>query len=749
MSVTIQCPHCHKSLVLQEVSADAVAEFQCPFCGKVFQIGHEPDETGGTTTTGASGASGAMASGLRDTVGHMPSSAQVGLPSGAASSTESTPNDPSTSGEPGASAAGHSTEVAVADGTNVSSVLTGAIGLVVTVLLYLVVLRPLQDTHAGTLLVKRGWIPYAITFLAAWSVTILLFKWIKLRRQKASLLLPIIPEQVGTRITRHNAPLFSDHVRKLLTRRPQSFLLRRILQGLDHLQSRQNAQEVTAFLESQSCIDATAVESSYSLLRVFIWTIPILGFIGTVMGIGQAVGGFSGAIGTAQDLEVIKSSLASVTTGLAVAFDTTLLALVVSVLLMFPVNSLQKAEEDVLSQVDQYCNEYFVRRLDDEGATPLSRETVEQAVASGLAKHAAELDVWQARLESAGETITRQVVSGLETVHRQLQDDYQQHMQQAQALLEASGQERAALVTQTREVQEAQTRQLASLLSAMSETAQRIQGQIGALQESQVQHFQDVVVDLAERLDGLQRQMVSKQEAELADQHQLAARCINKWHDLLEQAAHHQDEIRSRLDALVTAVAEQSRQAAQGMLTARQTHAELAESAREQTAAARQEARTFVDELLGRLSEAVQTTVRSLGTSIETAHRVEQQAAAKTAAEHLAHITAVGNGLIASLVSSQRQLDAHLAAFIGIMENQGTLTAVQSSLASNLELLGSSDAFRRTLTGIDRNLVRLHAVLEGVRERAGLIWPEEGTDGAVVRGRRSLWQRLTGGDAHG
>jgi septal ring factor EnvC (AmiA/AmiB activator) len=62
----------------------------------------------------------------------------------------------------------------------------------------------------------------------------------------------------------------------------------------------------------------------------------------------------------------MKQSIASVTTGLGVAFDTTLLALVMSILIMFPSSSLQKAEEDFLNRVEAYCDERLGRRLDDK-----------------------------------------------------------------------------------------------------------------------------------------------------------------------------------------------------------------------------------------------------------------------------------------------------------------------------------------------------------------------------------------------
>ena len=57
------------------------------------------------------------------------------------------------------------------------------------------------------------------------------------------------------------------------------------LRGIEHLVLEKITQETADMLKSQSEIDATMVDSSYVLIKVFIWAIPILGFIGTVLGI--------------------------------------------------------------------------------------------------------------------------------------------------------------------------------------------------------------------------------------------------------------------------------------------------------------------------------------------------------------------------------------------------------------------------------------------------------------------------------
>ena len=244
---------------------------------------------------------------------------------------------------------------------------TGAVALAATALFYLALVTPLHQTVFGQLFGNRGWVPYVISFLAAWSLVILAAKYRSLARQTRTLERDLLPATLGTSVTPDNALRFLAHLRELPAELSDTFLTERLARALLHFEARRKVSEVVDQLTNQSQSDENAVESSYTMLRVFIWAIPILGFIGTVIGIGAAVGGFSESVAAAADVEVMKNSIGSVTTGLGVAFDTTLLALVVSIFIMFPTSSLQKAEEDYLARVDDYCDEHLVRRLDDGG----------------------------------------------------------------------------------------------------------------------------------------------------------------------------------------------------------------------------------------------------------------------------------------------------------------------------------------------------------------------------------------------
>jgi len=234
--------------------------------------------------------------------------------------------------------------------TEVSISISALIGLGVTVV-FLGVLWPFVkgggERGLADLFLARGWVPYVLTFLMFWSFAILA----KVIDQKTVF-------------------DFEYHIKQLDLDGRDNFLVNRIMRALSFFSVQRDHDKTAQMLSSQSEIDATTVQSSYTLLMVFIWAIPILGFIGTVIGISEAVANFAGALDSAGKISELKNHLGAVTGGLGVAFDTTLLGLVMSLLVMFPTSLMQKREEDTLNAVDEYCNEYFLKRLDD-GRTPM------------------------------------------------------------------------------------------------------------------------------------------------------------------------------------------------------------------------------------------------------------------------------------------------------------------------------------------------------------------------------------------
>ena len=99
------------------------------------------------------------------------------------------------------------------------------------------------------------------------------------------------------------------------------------------------------------------MKGSFSLSRFMVWAIPIMGFIGTVWGISNGIAHFSDAMTSTNSVTdvtaMLKESLPLVTSSLATAFDTTLLALLLSIPLMMLMLSLEKDEEAYLIDLDE------------------------------------------------------------------------------------------------------------------------------------------------------------------------------------------------------------------------------------------------------------------------------------------------------------------------------------------------------------------------------------------------------------
>jgi len=398
--------------------------------------------------------------------------------------------------------------------------LTALCGVGATFVFYLL-LAPLPDVYLRQLFFERGWVTAAEAFLMFWSIAILVFKGRKLLKQRESMLLDVLPESLAKEISIEQVDRFAEHVRDLPVDPGFSFLTRRVLRGLEHFRVRRSASEVATVLASQSEIDAHAVGSSYAILNVFIWAIPILGFIGTVQGLGSAVGSLG--VQDATNVDSIKDSLGTITGGLGVAFDTTLVALVMSLMLKFPASSLQKSEEDLLNWVDEYCNENLLKRLKEEPSETSPSDSIARqiqvAIDASMAAHHAELRSWSKKLSEIGSTLTGEVVKGWSSIQEDLQ---QQHARRISQINEAvSGiarvtEQLAATTTRMAELQQAQSEQLAASAAAIDSTVQRVE-------QRAEEHLAKIETNLTEAVEQLRRSL-EELGAETQAAHQLLAR---------------------------------------------------------------------------------------------------------------------------------------------------------------------------------------------------------------------------------
>lgn len=234
--------------------------------------------------------------------------------------------------------------------------------MTILVALFLVIVAP--DGYL-LLMMNRCWTNWAVVFFSWWCLGILLAKWIKTSIQLRALRAVDIVPRRGDFILSPGTS--GDVLRRIKTvaERPKDFLLfRRIDMALSNLGNIGEVRDVGAVLESQADSDGSSVDSSYTVIRSLIWTIPILGFIGTVVGLSQAIGSFTDVLTqSGSDAGSIKSKLGPVVGGLATAFETTLVALVAAVIIQLLSTWVYKREEALLDGITDFTTENVLSRL--------------------------------------------------------------------------------------------------------------------------------------------------------------------------------------------------------------------------------------------------------------------------------------------------------------------------------------------------------------------------------------------------
>ena len=382
--------------------------------------------------------------------------------------------------------------------SDVSLLASGIIGAVVTVV-WLVAMIPLymNDFQLGQLFLDRGFVPFATTLLMFWSFAIIALKWLGMKQQKEAMLLDVLPTEVAEEITVDSLNNFVKHIQSLPVSGSESFLINRVLRGIEHFRVRKSAAETVTMMESQSAIDANNVAGSYTILKVFIWALPILGFIGTVVGVSAAVASLANSLESAADMTAMKGSLNAVFSGLGTAFDTTLLALIMSMIVKIPTSALQKSEEDLITAVDEYCNENLLRRLNDgrdggaeRGATGGANVSIfREAVEAAMGTHHAELEKWLEKLDSIGGKLTSQIADGWDKVSGRMQQQQQQH---AATLQQQQAEQQRLLKTQLDQMANAATQIQATLVTVASQAATMqttVNGSFSSAQETLQQRF--------------------------------------------------------------------------------------------------------------------------------------------------------------------------------------------------------------------------------------------------------------------
>lgn len=190
--------------------------------------------------------------------------------------------------------------------------------------------------------------------LMFWALAIMGYKAVQIGNERRLLEVDLVPVAEGMRILPEDTREFARQIQALPEDRQQMLLPRALLSALRRFASTRNIQNVSSITHTICESEAEKLESELSMIRYISWAIPSIGFIGTVRGIGEAL---------AQADKAVKGDIAGVTQSLGVAFNSTFIALLISIFLMFLVHQLQLVQERLVYDAENYCDEKVIRHL--------------------------------------------------------------------------------------------------------------------------------------------------------------------------------------------------------------------------------------------------------------------------------------------------------------------------------------------------------------------------------------------------
>jgi len=305
----------------------------------------------------------------------------------------------------------------------------------------------------------------------------------------------------------------------------QTWMAQRIADVRQYLQLRPTADALESQIKDLEQRAGDELHDSFALLQTINWAIPIMGFLGTVLGITMAIFNL--------DVNHLDASLSEVTFNLAVAFDTTAVALCHSLILVFLYLFVKGWEERTLAQVASFSRRQILPLIPGEHSQPSPLLEAEAAAARHLVERTGQLiesqtQLWTDSIENLRNrwsgTLDVQQQSLAQALHSGTQSTLDHHADHLHELrgeflraLQQMSQQRAEADAKLR-AQEASllgrwetgTAQLASVLTAAQQAADERSARM--LTELSTQ-FGDWCRQLQSTTDTLQQRLAASEHA--------------------------------------------------------------------------------------------------------------------------------------------------------------------------------------------------------------------------------------------
>ncbi len=190
--------------------------------------------------------------------------------------------------------------------------------------------------------------------LMLWAISIMTYTWMTTSREDRLLQAELVPIGDGMRILPEDTREYARQIQALPESQRRMLLPRALLASLQRFGATRNIQDASETAHTVCETEAERRDSELALVRYIAWAIPSIGFIGTVRGIGEALG---------QAHKALEGEIAGVTQSLGVAFNSTFIALLISIVLMFLLHQLQLQQERLVLDTESYVDQHLVQHM--------------------------------------------------------------------------------------------------------------------------------------------------------------------------------------------------------------------------------------------------------------------------------------------------------------------------------------------------------------------------------------------------
>jgi len=206
-------------------------------------------------------------------------------------------------------------------------------------------------------------VEYVVVALFIWGLVDVCLKQLSFPKENLALRQEWLPPRQG-----HEPVANASSMLEQIMEQPQwlqdTKLGRRLVRALEYVEEKGSAEDLRNHLHYLAEQDEDQVHRGYGLLRFIIGLTPVLGFLGTVVHFGTALGGIS--------YEEMSTKLPLVVGEMGEAFNTTCGALVAAVSMMISLFLCERSEFSILLSINRFIDRELDNRFEvkDPSITP-------------------------------------------------------------------------------------------------------------------------------------------------------------------------------------------------------------------------------------------------------------------------------------------------------------------------------------------------------------------------------------------